>query len=130
MRSVKTGRMPRLICVFVGHTYHFVGFVMRFCFFYVGPELFCYNICLDDTLWPLHHIIIFLSVHSHIQSSPSPSVIEYHYFSGMQSGENAHQVIPAQPIPVWVLQNTTTVIAVPAPVQVLQKNIFLEQCAI
>ena len=24
-----TGRMPRLICVFAGHTSHFVGFVMR-----------------------------------------------------------------------------------------------------
>ena len=27
--SDQTGRMPRLICVFAGHTCHFVGFVMR-----------------------------------------------------------------------------------------------------
>ena len=27
--SDQTGQMPRLIGVFAGHTYHFVGFVMR-----------------------------------------------------------------------------------------------------
>ena len=38
MRTVKTdqsGRMPRLIRVFAGHTCHFVGFVMRWLIYFV-----------------------------------------------------------------------------------------------
>ena len=44
--SDQTGRMPRLIWVFAGHTCHFVGFVMRqlkWCDFWLLPE---WRICL------------------------------------------------------------------------------------
>ena len=38
----QTGRMPRLVCVFAGRTWHFVGFLMR------------WLICPEDSVEPSH----------------------------------------------------------------------------